>query len=69
MNTAWRKEDQFDIVCIAKASVRVRVSWVPQMHDGSSFGIRKTFNWLQHKHMLLEGGTILGARLERVQVL
>ena len=66
INTCWQKGDAFDLVCLARPSLKVRVQWMSLMTQGSSFGIRRSFDWLESPKKLLSGGTVLGVRLQKV---
>ena len=63
VNTTWQKGDAFAIVNLARPDLVIKVSWISMMSEGSSFGVRKTFTWLDSKSMLLTNGTVFGARL------
>ena len=63
MNTTWHKGDAFAIVNLARPDLVIRVSWMSMMTEGSSFGVRKSFTWLDNRSMLLTKGTVFGARL------
>lgn len=65
VNTRWQRDDAFDIVNLAKPDLRISIKWMNVMNEGNSFGIRRSFTWLEDKRALLNGGTVLGARLER----
>lgn len=67
VNTTWQKADSFVLTCIACPEVTILVKWVDMMQQGSSFGVRKSFDWLERRAMLLGQGRVLGIRLERLQ--
>ena len=63
VNTAWQKGDAFKIVNLARPNLVIKVSWMSMMAEGSSFGVRKSFTWLDNRSMLLNEGAVFGTRL------
>lgn len=63
VNTVWQKGDAFTIVNLAKPDLKIKVSWMSMMSEGSSFGVRKNFTWLENRSLLLHEGSVFGARL------
>ncbi len=68
VNTTWQIGDAFTITNLARPELSIKVGWMSMMSEGSSFGVRKTFTWLDDKTMLLNEGAVFGIRLVKESI-